>query len=312
MTDIAVAKQAAVDMLLQESRDCDSRMTRENLTFSVSYLSFFGYVATGLLQSLADQQLREAITSFQTWFGLTADGVIGPKTLKAMSLGRCGCNDIPDPDNNLHLKYMRMQETIENSKNAWKRNGLTFAIRDHIPGIPPQTQADILERAWKAWDDVCGISITKAASTDTADLIISTGRGNESKFDGRGGILAWSYLPDGRDKQLIMKFDLDEIWVTEPPQRGILLFNVACHEFGHMLGLSHSTRPHSLMAPSYNPHIAVPQSDDDIEQVRRIYGIDPVASQAKTLSIVCGSGQKFVLTCRELQIDGFDLVPKKE
>lgn len=54
---------------------------------------------------------------------------------------------------------------------------------------------------------------------------------------------------------------------------GTNLLQVAIHELGHSLGLSHSDVEASIMAPfysSYNPNIKL--HSDDIAGIRRLYG----------------------------------------
>ncbi len=79
-----------------------------------------------------------------------------------------------------------------------------------------------------------------------------------------------------------MRFDLDERWVIGNPQGGILMRNVACHEFGHLLGLEHSTRQTALMAPYYAPSIVKPQASDDVPRIQALYGAAPVPPPVPT------------------------------
>lgn len=57
---------------------------------------------------------------------------------------------------------------------------------------------------------------------------------------------------------------------------GVNLFMVAAHEFGHSLGLSHSSVSESLMYPWYNNHNDLSGdfelSDDDRYGIQQIYG----------------------------------------
>jgi hypothetical protein len=108
-----------------------------------------------------------------------------------------------------------------------------------------------------------------------------------------------------------MRFDLAETWVSNPQERGVLLFNVACHEFGHMLGLTHSKRKAALMAPYYSPTVAVPQWDDDILRVQARYGkntaapLPPVTPDPGTPTE--DDEVVFNVRCKGLQVDGYTL-----
>ena len=70
-----------------------------------------------------------------------------------------------------------------------------------------------------------------------------------------------------------MKFDTDEIWVKNREEKGTLLRNVAAHEIGHILGLSHSSVNSALMAPYYDPNVDRPQQNDDVTRIQQLYGV---------------------------------------
>ena len=59
------------------------------------------------------------------------------------------------------------------------------------------------------------------------------------------------------------------------------LYRVAAHEFGHSLGLAHSTDIGALMYPSYIFSGDVQLSQDDIDGIQAIYGAKLVSRDLK-------------------------------
>lgn len=306
MTAITQGKKEAVKLLGKATPA--KEQGPQQLLFSVNYLSFFGYVANELLKNVTRKDIETAVTTFQDWFGLVVDGVVGPKTLRAMKTPRCGCPDVADEGSAVNLQFMRMQAVAQENKARWTKHGLTYAVASYVSGVSKTRQLKIFAAAFKSWSDICGLDIQVIRDTKKADLVLSTGEGRRHKFDGRGGTLAWAYLPNGQDKQLLMRFDLSETWVHNPKQRGVLLANVAGHEFGHLLGLDHSKKSGALMAPFYNPHVAVPQKSDDVSRMTAIYGKNKAAVPPPVLDAKDGM---FHLTCSNLSVEGYDLVPRK-
>ncbi|XP_066092876.1 matrix metalloproteinase-9 [Saccopteryx bilineata] len=69
-------------------------------------------------------------------------------------------------------------------------------------------------------------------------------------------------------------FDSDKKWGFCPDQ-GYSLFLVAAHEFGHALGLDHSTVPEALMFPMYSYTEKPPLHEDDVAGIQHLYGPRP-------------------------------------
>lgn len=239
--------------------------------FSLSYLDAFGYFKDELNQwdDVTLDDIKAAIGKFQTMFGLKRSKTLDVKTVRAMEAPRCGC---PDVVQDRHTCARGLQRVVAASLPRWRKQGVTYAVADYLPGLPKDEVDRLLRAAFDAWTRYGNVD-ARPADGGTPDILVGHGRGKQSNFDGAGGTLAWAYLPDGHDTQLLMRFDLDESWTLTPQQRGILFYNVACHEVGHVFGLGHSRAASALMAPYYNAAVADPQADDDVPRFQALYGV---------------------------------------
>lgn len=279
-------------------------VTQQRVTFSFGYLSFFGYIASHLLNQVTAEDIVKALDAFQKLFNIHGEkGQLGPKTLRAMLTPRCGCPDLPDRTNGEHDGYRRMMAFLreEGSEACWKKRALNYYIKGwvHAHDVSHTAQRAVYSSAWKDWEEISTLSFTEVKKAKDADLIIDSGEGERDNFDGPGGTLAWSYMPDGEDKQLWMKFDLTENWTVRSDNPGTLLRNVASHEFGHMLGLEHQNTLGALMAPYYNARVERPQPPD-VRCLHQLYGAPKKAMPELD--------ETFVLRCTRLEIDGYALV----
>jgi matrix metalloproteinase-14 (membrane-inserted) len=222
----------------------------------VDYLVHFGYINP---QDTSVEEVLTSVKRFKDIFSINEEG-IGPKTLAAIELPRCGCKE-----------YL-----IENASNPnkWGLKNLTYFIKSRDGDLLATEWDQGIRTAFDNWSEVVPLIFTKVDKSSEANIILDTSSSKADDFDGPSGVLAWCQLPPTPNYkgQILCKFDLSETWVLNNPNQGILLVNVACHELGHGLGLVHSNQNSALMAPYYSTSKAKPQKVDDIPRIQALYG----------------------------------------
>jgi peptidoglycan hydrolase-like protein with peptidoglycan-binding domain len=247
------------------------------------FLKRFGYLQEGRNSSFAavrdltipeaaegmfDDATEEALRNYQRFHGLPVTGELDQVTVAEMQKPRCGFPDKPTSTGSSRFVAQG---------NRWDHTNLTYRVVSFTADL---TQAEILtavRQALDLWDAVTPLTFTEV--TGNADILISfvTGNhGDSDPFDGVGNVLAHAYYPppNGGDIAGDAHFDDAETWTVNVPipAGGIDLVTVAAHEFGHSLGLNHSTIANALMFPTYNGlHRFLAQ--DDIDGILSIYGV---------------------------------------
>lgn len=288
---------------------------RREITFALRYLEAFGYLSTELAKwkDIDTGDIVGAIRQFQTNFGLATNGELCAKTIRAMEAPRCAVPDALQLGVRSHRQFFRAREFAAQHLAAWRKRGLTYAIAAVPPGVAQDAFVELMARSFRNWTVYGNIDVTMVGTGD-ADIIVDVGEGPRSNFDGPGGVLAWAYLPDGNDQQLLLKFDASETWTFSTQQRGILIENVATHEIGHLFGLDHSKMQAALMAPYYAATVAIPQQNDDVPRFQARYGIRPGGgpgqpglpapvpgpSVSSTLQVSLGAGSSATLNGKRL------------
>ncbi|KAH6938719.1 hypothetical protein HPB50_011993 [Hyalomma asiaticum] len=177
--------------------------------------------------------------------GRTASRRVDNETAATMQLPRCGVRD--KVGFGLDARRRRRRYALQGSK--WASNELSYRISKYPRRVKDRVAVDKeIARAFK---------------------FVRGEHGDGDPFNGPGGTLAHAFFPRyGGDAH----FDDEEKWTIDE-YTGVNLFQVAAHEFGHSLGLSHSDVRRSLMAPFYRGFEPGFQLDrDDIDGVQALYG----------------------------------------
>ncbi|XP_036669711.1 matrix metalloproteinase-14 isoform X5 [Drosophila suzukii] len=233
------------------------------------YLSQFGYLPASARNpassGLHDQQTWvSAIEEFQSFAGLNITGELDAETMKLMSLPRCGVRDRVGTGDSRSKRY-----ALQGSR--WRVKNLTYKISKYPKRLKRVDVDAEIGRAFAVWSEDTDLTFTRKTSGPVHIEIkfVESEHGDGDAFDGQGGTLAHAFFPVfGGDAH----FDDAELWTIGSP-RGTNLFQVAAHEFGHSLGLSHSDQSSALMAPFYRGFEPVFKLDeDDKAAIQSLYG----------------------------------------
>uniref|UniRef100_A0A8D9ERG8 Matrix metalloproteinase-16 n=1 Tax=Cacopsylla melanoneura TaxID=428564 RepID=A0A8D9ERG8_9HEMI len=239
-------------------------------TQAMMYLSQFGYLSpfirnpnSGMLMS--EETLARAVMEFQNFAGLNLTGHLDDDTLHMMTLPRCGVRDKVGFASDSRSKRYALQGS------RWRVKDLTYKISKYPRVLGRHETDEVVRKAFQVWSDVTPLTFTAKKSGQVhIEIRFERGEhGDGDPFDGPGGTLAHAFFPVyGGDAH----FDDAEKW-TVNSYKGTNLFQVAAHEFGHSLGLSHSDERSALMAPfyrGYEPSFSL--DSDDIEAIQALYG----------------------------------------
>ncbi|KAB0349199.1 hypothetical protein FD755_017220 [Muntiacus reevesi] len=239
------------------------RTSRNNYHLAQAYLDKYytkkGGPQIGEMVARGGNSTVKKIKELQAFFGLRVTGKLDRATMDVIKRPRCG---VPDVAN----------YRLFPGEPKWKKNTLTYRISKYTPSMTPAEVDRAMEMALRAWSSAVPLNFVRVNAGE-ADIMISfeTGdHGDSYPFDGPRGTLAHAFAP-GEGLGGDTHFDNAEKWTMGT--NGFNLFTVAAHEFGHALGLAHSTDPSALMYPTYkyqNPYgFHLPK--DDVKGIQALY-----------------------------------------
>lgn len=228
---------------------------------------------TGNLRSI--EQLEDAVRNLQGFAGLELTGQVDPRTRELLVAPRCGVPDVALGYRNrraVRVKRYHLQG------QRWGHINLTWSLRTAPPShLSRATVRTELTRALSLWAHHTLLTFTETNDDERADIQVFFHKdyhGDGYPFDGPGAVLAHAFFP-GLGRGGDAHFDLAEHWseARAISREETSLYAVAVHEFGHSLGLSHSSDKASLMYPWYS---SVPRDltlpSDDLQAIQHLYG----------------------------------------
>ncbi len=185
------------------------------------------------------------LIGYQAWYGLKADGVVGPATSSLLAERRCG---VPD--------FVGGPEEAQ-----WPRSCMVVPVAYDFDSIDSGIAAQAWALGIKFWNDICGIDL---------GLVDQLGLSKIWATDGPlpGPVLAWSELARDRcDDRLEQRYDTLEDYTVD------FLAKIVGHELGHAIGHQHSNDRRDLLFSSIGnaPFSSYPGPGDVREAVNR-YG----------------------------------------
>ncbi|KAF7649360.1 hypothetical protein LDENG_00142880 [Lucifuga dentata] len=273
----------------------------------------YGYLpppdpSTGQLQAWTT--VTNAVRAMQRFAGLRDTGVVDKDTMALMNTPRCSL-----PDQEKAPKSPANQEEINRKRRRRKRKAASMWTRKNInwrlhsypssSHLSREMVRSLVFYALRVWVEPTplefhevGVFLSKrkdegevapgntflfcrkVGSSEAADLLVEFLHGNHGDgypFDGVGGAVGHAFFPSDPTRAGGVHLDTEEEWAfRQSASEGTDLFTVLVHEFGHALGLDHSSSRHSVMKPYYQGPAGDPLQyrlgAQDLEHITQIYG----------------------------------------
>uniref|UniRef100_A0A667WS13 Matrix metallopeptidase 17b n=1 Tax=Myripristis murdjan TaxID=586833 RepID=A0A667WS13_9TELE len=238
------------------------------------WLMRYGYLptsdpSTGQLQAWT--AVTHAIRSMQRFAGLKETGVVDEETMALMKTPRCSLPDQEEPSRPL----VDQGGTLS----------LSVCLRLHsYPSsshLSRETVRSLVFYALRVWAEPTPLEFHEVGNPEAADLqvdFLHGYHGDGYPFDGVGGAVGHAFFPSDTTRAGEVHLDAEEEWAfRQPASEGTDLFTVLVHEFGHALGLAHSSNRRSVMRPYYQGPAGDPLhyrlGPQDLDHITQLYGI---------------------------------------
>ncbi|XP_030595449.1 matrix metalloproteinase-17b isoform X2 [Archocentrus centrarchus] len=260
--------------------------TEDESSKLVDWLMKYGYLppsdpSTGQLQAWTG--VTNAVRAMQRFAGLKDTGVVDKETMALMNSPRCS---LPDQEESSMLpadqERRKMRRRRRWAVSMWTRRNINWRLQSYpfSSHLSRETIRSLIFYALRVWADPTPLEFHEVGNPDAADLQVDFLRGYHGDgypFDGAGGAVGHAFFPSDPARAGGVHLDAEEEWAfRQPVSEGTDLFTVLVHEFGHALGLAHSSSRHSVMRPYYQGPVGDPLhyrlGPQDLEHITQLYG----------------------------------------
>ncbi|KAE8278185.1 Matrix metalloproteinase-17 [Larimichthys crocea] len=260
--------------------------TEDESTQLVDWLMKYGYLpppdpSTGQLQAWT--AVTNAVKSMQRFAGLKDSGVVDEETMALMNSPRCSLPDQGEPSQSpANSKARNIKRRRRRAISMWTRRNINWRLHTYPSSshLSREMIRSLVFYALRVWAEPTPLEFHEVGSPEAADLqvdFLHGYHGDGYPFDGAGGAVGHAFFPSDPDRAGGVHLDAEEEWTfRQPASEGTDLFTVLVHEFGHALGLSHSSSRHSVMRPYYQGPAGDPLhyslGAQDLETITQLYG----------------------------------------
>lgn len=191
-----------------------------------------------------DEVTAEALANYQRFHGLAITSVFDLASRDHMLRSRCG---LPDK--------VSGSPVAANVLCSWDQCEITYAFDVAPADVPANKAFDAVRRAIATWDRFAPIRSREVGADENPDVVIGWRPAADPDFDMTGGTLAHADFPPGctvvATNPSPLHFDDEEHPWGIGDEDAFDIETLALHEWGHILGLGHSSNGDAIMAPTF-------------------------------------------------------------